>query len=195
MIREPSPVILQLFLQSGKPIHGLEELVEKLDLARFPGANVHARLSQVNLHNGCLGSPLQVSLLKLVYRIYSPEGKFSWPLTQKQFLILCMLLDAGVTMHTLDQSSPQLLYCTRNLFDKQITGHDKLDEARIALCNQILDQAELFLTNPRCLDHLCWTQVHHFLNITGLNVQDFARQCAISSKVLGYLLYDDVSTN
>ena len=207
VIREPSPAILQLFLQSGKPIHGLEELVEVLDLTGFPGCEddrVHcldlpddaqARLREVKILHGHLGSPLQDSLLQLMYKIYRPQENFSWPLTQKQFLILRMLLDAGVTMHTLDQSSQQFLYCAREWLDKQVTGHDKVDEAGVAMCYQILDQAELFLANPRRLDQLCRTQVRHYLSIAGLNVQDFSRQHAISSIVMSYLLYDDVNTD
>ena len=207
VIREPSPAILQLFLQSGKPIHGLEELVEVLDLTGFPGCedesvhcldlpdDVQARLGEVNRLHGYMGSPLQDSLLQLVYCIYCPEDKFSWPPTQKQFLILRMLLDAGVTMHTLDQSSRQFLYCAQEWLDKQVTGHDKLDEAGVAICYQILDQAELFLTNPRRLDQLCRTQIRHDLSIAGISVQDFAKQHAINSIVLGYLLYDDVNTD
>ena len=209
VVRKPSPSFVLMFLQSGKPAHGVEERADKLDFTGFPRIKdpfdevvldipdeILPRLRVRKMLHGRRGTPLQHSLASLLHCMYYPfedDGKYSWRIIRRHFVIMGMLLDAGVTAHTLDFNSRQFLYCVREWLDNRLPGHAKRDESGVAMAYQVLDEAQRWLNNPRRLDQLCRTQVRHYLNIRGVNVQDFGRRRAVSHVLQDFLLYDDVS--
>ena len=193
-----SPDIFRLLLQSGKPIHGLEEQVDDLRLKiGLDGLRVAKVMST---QYGRRASPIQHVLIRLMYHmdhrcsVYGPQfgASFSWYPIWQLFSILSMLLDAGVTVHTLDFNSRQFVACARDWLEKHQCSLTNFDEKGLSKCYQILDQLEGFLCNPRRLDQLCRTQIRHILNIKGLSVQDFVDQHAISHILLSYLLYKEI---
>ena len=210
VVKKPLPAMLRVLLQSGKPLHGLEEAVDELDLTGFPGCrqvdplslrvcldvpdDIRPRFQETHRLHGQMGSPLQHALQQLIHYMYYPsvEDKFTWPVIRRLFRVLCMLLDAGITVHTLDATSQQFLQCARCWLDKQLTESTQLNGKEVAACWQILNQAELFLCSPRRLDQLCQAHIRHSLNILGITVKDFTEQYALNRAVRGYLLYDDI---
>ena len=189
-----SASVLCMLLKVDKPAYGIDEAVDILDYETrssiiSTAEAIHVTLGYDLLSGNRLCTPLEIAVASFFQGIHNPRWDVETRLCfiRTQFAIVRLLLDARVTVYNLDENFKQFLRLIRNRLNTDY-NHDQQDT--LEYYNQILNEVELRLHNPRKLREMCRTRVRYELTIRGLCVYHIRDN--ISHIVRDYLLYGDV---
>ena len=186
--------VLCILLKVDKPAYGVDEAVDVLNYAARSELVDIAEANQITLDynklpHGFRCCPLQISIMYLLQRIYSPfpDAMRTLRYIRRQFAVLRLLLGARANACQLDGNFKQFLQLIRHRLN---TNYSHFPQDILTFCNQILDAVESNLHNPQQLVEICRARVRHELNIRGLCVHHI--RDSVNRIVENYLLYSDL---